>query len=84
MKKQEFNREPLFSQFLLTEPLIQPVLTAEPSICVHKLQSQDRFLIFASDGLWEHMSNEAAVKIVNSHPQRVSRVAIYESISHDA
>lgn len=70
LKKQEFNREPLFSRFRLTEPLPRPVITAEPAIFVHKLQPQDEFLIFASDGLWEHLSNEDAVEIVHNHPQR--------------
>ncbi|KAI5054747.1 hypothetical protein GOP47_0029892 [Adiantum capillus-veneris] len=70
LKKQEFNREPICAQFRLSEPLLRPVLTAEPDLCVHKLQPQDRFLIFASDGLWEHLSNEDAVGLVSRHPQR--------------
>lgn len=70
LKKQEFNREPLFSRFRLSEPLRRPVITAEPTILVHELQPHDRFLIFASDGLWEHLSNDEAVEMVNSHPHR--------------
>ncbi|KAK6945376.1 PPM-type phosphatase-like domain [Dillenia turbinata] len=31
-----------------------PVLKAEPSICTSVLQPNDRYLIFASDGLWKH------------------------------
>lgn len=84
LKKQEFNREPICAQFRLSEPLLRPVLTAEPDICVHKLQPQDRFLIFASDGLWEHITNEEAVELVNKHPQRgiarrLIRVALEEA-----
>ena len=71
LKKQEFNREPLYARFRVTEPLLRPVLSAEPTILVHDLQPNDRFLIFASDGLWEHLSNEEAVDIVNNHPHRV-------------
>lgn len=71
LKKQEFNREPLLARFRLPA-LPQPVLTAEPAILVHELQPHDRFLIFASDGLWEHLSNQEAVEIVNKHPHRVS------------
>lgn len=70
LKKQEFNKEPLFARFRLTEPLARPVLTAEPAICVYKLQPQDQFLIFASDGLWEHLTNEQAAEIVQNHPHQ--------------
>lgn len=48
-----------------------PILTANPSIIVHPLHPNDSFLIFASDGLWEHLSNEKAVDIVQNHPRVV-------------
>lgn len=32
-----------------------------------RLSKRDRFLILASDGLWEQMSNERAVEIVGDH-----------------
>ncbi|KAH7314858.1 hypothetical protein KP509_21G024400 [Ceratopteris richardii] len=84
LKKQEFNREPICAQFRLSEPLVRPVLTAEPQLHVHKLQPEDRFLIFASDGFWDHLSNEDAVRLVNKHPQkaiarRLVRVALEEA-----
>eukprot|EP00250_Pteridium_aquilinum_P007653 c17323_g1_i1 orf=278-1396(-) len=69
LKNQEFNREPLLARFRVPA-LPQPVLTAEPAILVHDLEPYDRFLIFASDGLWEHLSNQEAVEIVNTHPHR--------------
>ncbi|GMP27061.1 hypothetical protein CsSME_00003227 [Camellia sinensis var. sinensis] len=72
LKKAEFNREPLYAKFRLREPFRRPILSAEPSICVHELQPDDRFLIFASDGLWEHLSNQEAVDIVQNHPCNVS------------
>lgn len=37
----------------------------------HKLCPQDQFVIFASDGLWEHLSNQEAVDIVQNHPHNV-------------
>lgn len=64
LKKPEFNRDPIFQQFGNPVPLKRPVMTAEPSIISRKLRSQDLFLIFASDGLWEHLSDEEAVEIV--------------------
>ncbi|XP_043709837.1 probable protein phosphatase 2C 63 [Telopea speciosissima] len=69
LKKPEFNRDPLFQQFGFPVPLKRPVMTAEPSIQIRKLKPHDLFLIFASDGLWEHLSDEAAVEIVFNNPR---------------
>ncbi|KAL6226977.1 hypothetical protein ACLB2K_000936 [Fragaria x ananassa] len=71
LKKPEFNREPLYAKFRLREPFKRPILSADPAISVHELQPHDQFLIFASDGLWEHLSNQEAVDIVQSHPHSV-------------
>ncbi|MQL91927.1 hypothetical protein Taro_024546 [Colocasia esculenta] len=69
LKKAEFNREPLLAKFRVPRPFTKPILSAEPSIITHKLSSRDQFLIFASDGLWEHMTNQQAVDMVNSYPR---------------
>ncbi|KAJ7524766.1 hypothetical protein O6H91_17G020200 [Diphasiastrum complanatum] len=84
LKKSEFNREPLLSKFRLPEPLQRPILTAEPTINVHTLRPQDQFLIFASDGLWEHLTNQEAVHIVSNHPRtgiarRLIKAALHEA-----
>lgn len=68
LKKPEFNRHPLLSKFRLSESFSQPILKAEPAILVQKLSPKDQFLIFASDGLWEHLSDQEAVDIVKSSP----------------
>lgn len=47
--------------------LTPPYLTAEPEINYHTLTSKDRFLIIASDGLWDFMSPTQAVKLVGEH-----------------
>ncbi|KAA8516987.1 hypothetical protein F0562_017195 [Nyssa sinensis] len=69
LKRPEFSLDPSFPRFQLPEPLRRPVLTAEPSIYSRVLQSSDKFLIFASDGLWEHMTNQEAVEIVYNNPR---------------
>ncbi|KAK6924528.1 PPM-type phosphatase-like domain [Dillenia turbinata] len=69
LKRSEFNREPLYAKFRLREPFQRPILSSEPSVSVHELQPHDQFLIFASDGLWEHLSNQEAVDIVQNHPR---------------
>ncbi|KAF8098384.1 hypothetical protein N665_0268s0053 [Sinapis alba] len=84
LKKPEFYRDPVFQQHGNPVPLRRPAMTAEPSIIVRKLKPQDLFLIFASDGLWEHLSDEAAVEIVLKHPRagiarRLVRAALEEA-----
>ncbi|CAI0392786.1 unnamed protein product [Linum tenue] len=84
LKKAEFNREPLYSKFRLREPIRRPILSAEPAISVHELEPHDQFLIFASDGLWEHLSNQDAVDVVQNHPRhgiarRLVKVALQEA-----
>ncbi|XP_073139515.1 probable protein phosphatase 2C 38 [Henckelia pumila] len=70
LKKPEFNKEPLLAKFRLSEPFSKPILSAEPSIFTHKLNPKDQFVILASDGLWEQLSNQEAVDIVHSHPHQ--------------
>ncbi|KAF5798571.1 putative protein-serine/threonine phosphatase [Helianthus annuus] len=70
LKKAEFNREPLYAKFRLRDPIRRPILTADPSISMHEIQPTDQFIIFASDGLWEHFSNQEAVDIVQNHPRK--------------
>uniref|UniRef100_A0A6N2MF78 protein-serine/threonine phosphatase n=1 Tax=Salix viminalis TaxID=40686 RepID=A0A6N2MF78_SALVM len=84
LKKPEFNRDPIYQQFGNPIPLKRPVMTAEPSIARRKLRSEDLFLIFASDGLWEQLTDEAAVEIVFKNPRagiakRLVRAAIQEA-----
>ncbi|KAL3326392.1 hypothetical protein AABB24_037195 [Solanum stoloniferum] len=84
LKKSEFNREPLYAKFRLREPFQRPILSADPAILVHPVQPQDQFIIFASDGLWEHLSNQEAVDIVQNHPRngiakRLVKTALQEA-----
>ncbi|KAL0405000.1 UNVERIFIED_CONTAM: putative protein phosphatase 2C 68 [Sesamum radiatum] len=51
LKRPEFSLDPSFPRFHLPEPLRQPVLRADPAIVTRDLQPNDKFLIFASDGL---------------------------------
>ncbi|XP_074585967.1 putative protein phosphatase 2C 78 [Curcuma longa] len=84
LKKPEFSRDPLFQQFVSPVPLKRPVISAEPSIRIHKLKPHDLFLIFASDGLWEQLSDEAAAEIVFKNPRtgiakRLAKAALSEA-----
>lgn len=71
LKKAEFNKEPLYTKYRIREPFKRPILSGEPTITEHEIQPQDQFLIFASDGLWEQLSNQEAVDIVQNHPRNV-------------
>ncbi|GFP91633.1 probable protein phosphatase 2c 68 [Phtheirospermum japonicum] len=69
LKRPEFALDPSFPRFHLSDPLRRPVLRADPTIVTRKLRSNDKFLIFASDGLWDYLSNQEAVEIVNNYPR---------------
>eukprot|EP00249_Psilotum_nudum_P018352 c26762_g3_i1 orf=392-1549(+) len=69
LKKPELNRDPLFMHIGSPVSLQRPVLTAEPSTLEHMLKPHDRFLIFASDGLWELLGDQQAVDIVGENPR---------------
>ena len=55
----------------MPEPYNPPLLSCEPNIAVRLLSPHDSFVILASDGLFEYMSNQEAVDIVASSPRKV-------------
>lgn len=44
-----------------------PYLTAQPEVTQHKLTPRDKFLIIATDGLWDVMTPLQAVRLVGEH-----------------
>ncbi|XP_061750817.1 pyruvate dehydrogenase [acetyl-transferring]-phosphatase 2, mitochondrial [Nerophis ophidion] len=44
-----------------------PYLDAAPEVTCHKVRPQDRFLILGTDGLWDELTNEDAVRLVGEH-----------------
>ncbi|XP_004295069.1 PREDICTED: probable protein phosphatase 2C 42 isoform X1 [Fragaria vesca subsp. vesca] len=84
MKHAEFNREPIAAKFRLPEPMNMPIMSATPTILSHALHPNDSFLIFASDGLWEHLSNEKAVEIVHKHPHAGSAKRLVKTALQEA
>lgn len=69
---EEFNQEPLADEYRQEEPIDQPIVKAEPTVRPHKLGPDDRFIIFASEGLWDLMNNKLAVDLVKNNPRNVS------------
>lgn len=47
--------------------LTPPYLDVAPDITYHKLRPQDRFLILGTDGLWDELKSEEAVRLVGEH-----------------
>ncbi|KAF9620028.1 hypothetical protein IFM89_010644 [Coptis chinensis] len=84
MKHAKFNKDPINAKFRVPEPMNMPIMSANPAIVSLPIQPNDCFLIFASDGLWEHLSNETAVDIVQKHPhvgsaKRLIKAALQEA-----
>lgn len=69
LKKPELSRDTALPHFVNPIPLRRAVMTAEPSIIRRKLEPEDLYLIFASDGLWEQLSDQAVVEIVSRNPR---------------
>ncbi|EYU20690.1 hypothetical protein ABFS82_11G003500 [Erythranthe guttata] len=85
LKRPEFALDPSFPRFHLTEPLRRPVLRADPAIFTRNLQTNDKFVIFASDGLWEHLTNQEAVQLVHNHPRvGIARRLVISALSKAA
>ncbi|XP_059631111.1 probable protein phosphatase 2C 63 [Cornus florida] len=84
LKKPEFTRDSYLHTFGFPIPLKRPVMTAEPSIQVRELKHEDLFLIFASDGLWEQLSDEAVVQIVFKSPRTGIAKRLVSAALHEA
>ncbi|KAL3534168.1 hypothetical protein ACH5RR_002629 [Cinchona calisaya] len=84
LKSPDFPLDESYPRFHLPEPLRRPVLRADPSICTRILQPSDKFLIFASDGLWEHLSNQEAAEIVYNNPREGIARRLLRSALHKA
>ncbi|KAL8036851.1 hypothetical protein ABFX02_11G003200 [Erythranthe guttata] len=85
LKRPEFALDPSFPRFHLTEPLRRPVLRADPAMFTRNLQTNDKFVIFASDGLWEHLTNQEAVQLVHNHPRvGIARRLVISALSKAA
>ncbi|KAK6793405.1 hypothetical protein RDI58_006858 [Solanum bulbocastanum] len=84
LKKPEYNREPLYAKFRLREPFKRPILSSDPSITVQELEPHDQFLILASDGLWEHLTNQEAVDIVQNSPRSGSARRLVKTALQEA
>ncbi|CAN6291234.1 unnamed protein product [Urochloa humidicola] len=84
LKHAKYNTERIKPKFRLSESFTRPILSADPSIISRTLQPSDSFIIFASDGLWEHLSNQDAVEIVHSHQRAGSARRLIKAALQEA
>jgi len=53
---------------------------AEPDIYEYMLRKSDKFIVIASDGVWEFLSNEQVVEIVSKHYLKGDPTAAVEEL----
>ena len=66
--------------------LTPPYLTAEPVVTHHKLDKQDKFVVIASDGLWERLSSNEVIDIVSkelSSSDNIATTVLRKSLGQD-
>ncbi|KAL2091340.1 hypothetical protein ACEWY4_013603 [Coilia grayii] len=56
-----------FAKMVPSNYYTPPYLIAEPEVMHHKLRPQDKFLILATDGLWELMHRQTVVQVIGEH-----------------
>ena len=56
------------------DSILEGILSPQPDLCVHRLVEEDRFVVVASDGVWNVMTNEEVVQFV--HAQGVRHVQV--------
>ena len=58
-----------------------PYLTAEPEVFHYNLGKNDQFIILASDGLWDMLSNEEVVELVAAY-QEGNAISVLKERAH--
>ena len=66
--------------------LTPPYLTAEPVVTHRKLDKQDKFVVIATDGLWERLSSDEVIDIVSkglSSSDNIATSLLKQSLGSD-
>ncbi|PIN03622.1 Protein phosphatase 2C/pyruvate dehydrogenase (lipoamide) phosphatase [Handroanthus impetiginosus] len=70
LKHQEFHLDESFGKFYVRDPIVKPVIRADPELQVWEIRSDScKFFIFASDGLWDQLTNQEVVDMVQQNPR---------------
>ena len=88
LKYPEFNQPVLphrSSGRFIPPPFTPPYVGSTPDVFHIDLSSKDKFLILASDGLWDYLTDQQAVDIVEANykknPTEVSQILINTALS---
>lgn len=54
-------------------------LISVPEVAYHRLSNQDQFIVLATDGIWDVLSNKEVVNIVASAPRASAAKQLVES-----
>jgi len=68
LKKKEFNFHDFAPEYGYRKPIPNftgPYITAEPDVQVHKLTDKDKYLVLASDGLWDEVKRTESAKVAS-------------------
>ncbi|KAL0347308.1 UNVERIFIED_CONTAM: putative protein phosphatase 2C 23 [Sesamum calycinum] len=65
LKQPKWNNA-LLEMFRIDYIGTSPYITCSPSLCHHRLEPKDKFLILSSDGLYQYFTNEEAVAEVET------------------
>lgn len=62
---------------------LKNVITSEPEITKHQISNDDRYLIMATDGLWDMISSKSAAKMASKYadPQRAAAALLQYALS---
>ncbi|KAI6241169.1 [Pyruvate dehydrogenase [acetyl-transferring]]-phosphatase 1, mitochondrial [Aphelenchoides fujianensis] len=55
-----------------------PYLTAMPEVFYHKLTPNDKFIVLATDGLWEWLDADTVVRLVSDHAVGAQTLSVYQ------
>lgn len=80
LKKSEFNFHNFPPDLGYRVPIPKyngPYITHEPDIQVIDLTKKDKWLVLASDGLWDEISRKKAAEIIKGKDQDLKKVAAW-------
>ena len=58
--------------------LTPPYLTALPEVFYHRLTPNDKFLVLATDGLWEWLDPDTVVRLIHDHTLGTQTLSVYQ------
>lgn len=87
LKDEQFNK-PLYSGGRIVAPALGtftgPYITHSPDIIIQDIKPNDRFIILASDGLWDEMSEQDAAEVVADNLDNPAEALVEQALTNAA